>query len=96
MSASNKPLAPDHPSRAARNRHLDHVLCQVRRHGRRVHIGLLSLVQLNAETSAWHLDADKTAGGVHSIIPADEFALRANSRLNTGVDMTSAVKQKGL
>jgi hypothetical protein len=26
---------------------------------------------LNAEHSAWHFDADKTAGGVHSIIPAD-------------------------
>jgi hypothetical protein len=39
-----------------------------------VHIGLLSLVQLNAETSAWHLDADKTAGGVHSIIAGDALA----------------------
>jgi hypothetical protein len=62
--SSREPLPVDDPVRAIRQGHLEHVLCQIYRHRRSIHVGLL-LVWLRATIHG--NDAAKEPGGVHTI-----------------------------
>jgi hypothetical protein len=67
------PLPFDNPPRSIRERHFENVLCQINRHRRSIHLGLLLVCGL-ATTFITAYSAAKEPGGVHAIT-APERAL---------------------
>jgi len=66
-AAQPEPLL--HPALRISHSNLDAGLCEVNANDRRMHFGGLLLFGLLYAQSAWHVDADRPAGGVHLIIP---------------------------
>lgn len=72
-TASREPLPVHDPMRVICHGHFEDVLCQIHRHRRSIHVGLL-LVWLRATIHG--NDAAKEPGGVHTITAADEPLLQ--------------------
>ena len=68
---AGQPLPFDDPPSSIRQGHLENVLCQINRHRRSIHLGLLLVCGLATTFITAH-SAAKEPGGVHAITAADE------------------------
>jgi hypothetical protein len=81
---AGQPLPFDDPPGAIRARHLTNVLCQINRHRRSIHFGLLLVCGLATTFITAH-SAAKQPGGVHAITAPDGIGSRSRAPLRSAV-----------